>query len=54
MNLFGKAGEHSPWMKFDELAAADPELILISPCGFGMDRARRKICLADRNSAEWN
>ncbi len=24
-NLFGKAGEHSPWMNFEELAAADPE-----------------------------
>jgi iron complex transport system substrate-binding protein len=38
-NLFGRAGEHSPWMKFDELAAADPDHILIAPCGFSMDRA---------------
>jgi iron complex transport system substrate-binding protein len=37
-NLFGKAGEHSPWMKFEELAAADPDVILIAPCGFNMDR----------------
>jgi iron complex transport system substrate-binding protein len=38
-NLFGKAGEHSPWMKFEELAAVDPDVILIAPCGFNMDRA---------------
>src|SRR5580698_7328325 len=38
-NLFGKAGEHSPWMKFEELIAADPDLILVAPCGFNMDRA---------------
>ena len=38
-NLFGKAGEHSPWMKFEEIVAADPDLILIAPCGFNMDRA---------------
>ena len=39
VNLFGKAGEHSPWMKFEEIIAADPDLILIAPCGFNMDRA---------------
>ncbi len=39
VNLFGKAGEHSPWMKFEEIVAADPDLILIAPCGFNMDRA---------------
>ncbi len=38
-NLFGRAGQHSPWMKFAELAAADPDVILIAPCGFTMDRA---------------
>jgi iron complex transport system substrate-binding protein len=38
-NLFGKAGEHSPWMKFEEIVAADPDVILIAPCGFNMERA---------------
>lgn len=38
-NLFGMAGEHSPWMKFEELAVADPNVMLIAPCGFNMDRA---------------
>ena len=37
-NLFGVAGQHSPWMKFDELAAADPDVILIMPCGFDLER----------------
>ena len=37
-NLFGTAGEHSPWMKFEDLVAADPDVILIAPCGFDMDR----------------
>jgi iron complex transport system substrate-binding protein len=43
INLFGKAGEHSPWMKFEELAAQDPEVILISPCGFSMNRAAEDL-----------
>jgi iron complex transport system substrate-binding protein len=42
-NLFGTAGEHSPWLKFDELAAADPDLMLISPCGFNMTRAAQDL-----------
>ncbi len=37
-NLFGRAGEHSPWMKLEELAAADPEVIMIAPCGFDIAR----------------
>ncbi|MGH9802370.1 MAG: cobalamin-binding protein [Blastocatellia bacterium] len=37
-NLFGKAGKHSPWMNWEELAAADPDVIFISPCGFDIRR----------------
>jgi iron complex transport system substrate-binding protein len=52
VNLFGRAGEHSPWMKFEELAAADPDVILISPCGFSMNRAAQDLpALTTR--AEW-
>ncbi|HEY6419362.1 MAG TPA: cobalamin-binding protein [Candidatus Binataceae bacterium] len=42
-NLFGTAGDHSPWLKFDELAAADPDLMLVSPCGFNMTRAAEDL-----------
>jgi iron complex transport system substrate-binding protein len=37
-NLFGIAGEHSPWMNFEELASKDPEVILVAPCGFEIKR----------------
>ena len=37
-NLFGKAGEHSPWLEFSDLEAADPDAIIIAPCGFGIER----------------
>ena len=52
-NLFGKAGEHSPWMKFDELAVSDPDVIMISPCGFNMDRASQDLP-ALTNRTEWD
>ena len=51
-NLFGTAGEHSPWMKFDDLAAKDPDVILISPCGFNMDRAAKDLPALTKH-AEW-
>jgi iron complex transport system substrate-binding protein len=35
-NLLGQAGQHSPWIGFDDLANADPDAILIAPCGFGI------------------
>ncbi len=53
LNLFGVAGRHSPWMKFDELAAKDPDVILISPCGFSMDRAAQDLP-ALTNRAQWD
>jgi len=48
-NLFGTAGEHSPWMKFDDLAAKDPDVIMISPCGFNMDRAAKDLPVLTNN-----
>ncbi|HEU0060200.1 MAG TPA: cobalamin-binding protein [Hyphomicrobiaceae bacterium] len=41
-NLFGVAGKPSGWMSWDALAAADPEVIIVAPCGFGLQR-----CLAE-------
>lgn len=43
--VFGSAGEHSPWLSFDELAAADPEVIVVVPCGFDLSRTRRELHL---------
>lgn len=39
-NLFGEAGKHSPWMTMDELVAADPNVIIVLPCGFDIARCR--------------
>jgi iron complex transport system substrate-binding protein len=38
VNLFGEAGKHSAWIKIDELVASDPDVILVAPCGFGIER----------------
>lgn len=48
-NLFGAAGRHSPWLTLDELAASDPDIILVLPCGFDIARTRVELAtLAER------
>lgn len=42
-NLFTRAGAHSPWLDWEELRAADPDVIVVSPCGFGLDRVRSEM-----------
>jgi iron complex transport system substrate-binding protein len=42
-SLFGQAGAHSPTLAFEALAAADPDVILIMPCGFDLARSRRVL-----------
>lgn len=43
LDLFGKAGEHSPWMNWEDLASEDPDVILVFPCGWNMERAREEM-----------
>ena len=52
VNLFGEAGAHSPRMKFEDLAAADPSVILIAPCGFNMERTAVDLPILTRRP-EW-
>lgn len=49
INLFGEAGRHSPWMTWEELVAADPDVIVVAPCGFDLERAAAEMYwLTDR------
>ena len=41
--LFGKAGEHSPWLNWDDFLAADPEVIVVMPCGFELEKVREEM-----------
>lgn len=41
--LFGRSGQHSPWMSFDELRTSDPDILLLSLCGFGIERTLEDV-----------
>lgn len=40
--LFGVVGKHSPYLEWETLREADPEVIIIMPCGFDLDRTRQE------------
>jgi len=42
-NLFGVAGQHSPWMSWDDLRAANPDILVLLPCGFNIARTRQDM-----------
>jgi iron complex transport system substrate-binding protein len=42
-NLFGETGRHSPWLEWAALRAADPDVIVILPCGFDLARTRSEL-----------
>ena len=42
-SVFGESGRHSPWMSWDQLKEADPDVIAIMPCGFSIPRSRQEM-----------
>ncbi len=48
-NVFGQAGEHAPGLAWEALVAADPEFIVVLPCGFDLKKTREEMpALASR------
>lgn len=41
-SLFGIVGQHSPYIEWEALVKADPEVIIIMPCGFNLERTRQE------------
>ncbi|MDO8675102.1 MAG: cobalamin-binding protein [Candidatus Omnitrophota bacterium] len=48
-DLFGKPGEHSPWMSWEQLHQADPEVIIVMPCGWDIERIRQEMPILMKN-----
>jgi len=42
-NLLGEAGEHSPWLNWEELFEADPDVIVVLTCGFDLPRTQEEV-----------
>ncbi|NWH08546.1 MAG: ABC transporter substrate-binding protein [Alphaproteobacteria bacterium] len=48
----GVAGRHARWLTWDEVAAGDPDLVVIAPCGFDLARGIEESA-ALRRSPVW-
>lgn len=52
-NLFGKHGANSPWIDWQQVAETDPDVILVSPCGYDIAVTRREMQVLEANPV-WN
>ena len=41
--LFGHVGRHSPWLAWEDLMAAEPDLLVVMPCGYDLQQGRQSI-----------
>lgn len=48
-DALGRAGEHSHWITWDDVASADPDVVVLIPCGFPLDR----VIAEARSPAVW-
>jgi iron complex transport system substrate-binding protein len=42
-SLFGEQGASSPWISWEQVAASDPDVILVAPCGYDIATTRRAM-----------
>lgn len=47
--VFGEVGMHSPWLSWEELQAADPDVLILSPCGFSLERTKVDVALLQQH-----
>ena len=52
--LLAEPGRPSHPTSWDDVAAADPEVVVIAPCGFGVDEAVRRSAHLDRERIAQN
>ena len=43
ISCFGTIGQHSPWITWEALIEADPEIIVVMPCGYTLAQTRAEL-----------
>lgn len=41
--ILAQTGTHSPYVKWEDILTADPDIIVLMPCGFSIDRTMREV-----------
>ncbi|HEX3386597.1 MAG TPA: cobalamin-binding protein [Mucilaginibacter sp.] len=42
-SILAEAGKHSPFVKWEDIRQADPDIIIAMPCGFSIERTLREM-----------
>ena len=53
-NMISKTGEHSRRLGFDEIEKADPDMVVMMPCGFDTKRTVTEYKKILKENKEWN
>lgn len=48
-NIFGEVGQHSPWISWEELQTADPDVLVLAPCGYTIERTLQDLPILQRH-----
>ena len=51
-SLFGVVGQHSPWLQWDALVDANPDVLILMPCGYDLERTHQDA-IALAKHPEW-
>ena len=54
INMITKTGEHSRKMEIEEIVKADPDVLILMPCGFDVKRTVSEYEKYLRNDSKWN
>jgi iron complex transport system substrate-binding protein len=44
-SVFGEVARHAPWLSWQDLQTQDPEILVLCPCGFALERTREEVAL---------
>lgn len=53
VDVFGKAGQHSPSLSWQNIVENDPDIIIAMPCGYHLDKTRTEMVALSANP-NWN
>jgi iron complex transport system substrate-binding protein len=53
-NVISKTGEHSRRLEMQEISKAEPDIIIMMPCGFDTHRTAQEYYQILKNNQEWN
>lgn len=50
-NIFGEIGQHSTWLTWEELQVVDPDVIILAPCGYSLERTMVDVPILQQHPA---